>query len=131
VLRDSGLRALLDPSDEKGGALVQVDDYLFTPCGYSLNAIVREKYYVTIHITPEDDFSYASYETNAPVEYEGLLGKVLSVFQPKSCTVALFSDSKQPECLNVCEEMGYHRVSHESARIQRSFFAEMSSFSKV
>jgi len=38
------------------------DDYVFTPCGYSLNAY-KDDNYLTIHVTPQDNCSYVSIET--------------------------------------------------------------------
>jgi len=61
VLENSCLRGFL-PQDSPS---FQIDDYNFQPCGYSLNALDGE-YFWCIHITPEDEYSYLSFETNHP-----------------------------------------------------------------
>jgi S-adenosylmethionine decarboxylase len=38
------------------------DDYVFTPCGYSLNAY-KDSGYITIHVTPQSNCSYVSIES--------------------------------------------------------------------
>lgn len=43
----------------------KIDSWNFLPCGYSMNAFCGEWYY-TVHITPENDCSYVSFETNDP-----------------------------------------------------------------
>lgn len=40
-----------------------LDSFLFSPCGYSSNAVQGDRY-ATIHVTPEEEYSYASFETN-------------------------------------------------------------------
>ncbi|KEG14435.1 putative S-adenosylmethionine decarboxylase proenzyme [Trypanosoma grayi] len=67
-------------------------DLLFEPCGYSINAIRGEEYQ-TIHITPEDHCSFASYETNTCVaDYSERMSSVLEVFRPSRFTVIVFID---------------------------------------
>ena len=81
-----------------------VDDYVFDPCGYSANALLGQ-YYYTIHVTPESNCSYASFETTIPVklfrhisgpvadEYESfskLIQKVIAVFNPGKFSTTLF-----------------------------------------
>ncbi|GAA5912637.1 hypothetical protein JCM6882_004697 [Rhodosporidiobolus microsporus] len=52
---DIGLTAILP------GATL--DSFLFAPCGFSQNA-VRGDRYATVHVTPEEAYSYASFECN-------------------------------------------------------------------
>ncbi|MDE2491283.1 MAG: adenosylmethionine decarboxylase [Elusimicrobia bacterium] len=68
----------------------EVDDHLFEPMGYSLNAIRGPKYY-TIHVTPQKIGSYVSFETNS-VEGDAsdTVSRVLEIFKPQSCDVVLF-----------------------------------------
>lgn len=40
-----------------------LDAFLFSPCGYSANAVLGDRY-ATIHVTPEEAYSYASFECN-------------------------------------------------------------------
>lgn len=72
------------------------DAFSFTPCGYSSNTIMAEDSYYTIHVTPERDWSYASFESNVDPRKYGLsnaevLLKVLKVFQPAHFQLTLFS----------------------------------------
>jgi S-adenosylmethionine decarboxylase len=66
-----------------------LDDFLFDPCGYSVNGLMG-KYYYTIHITPQSDFSYVSFETNIPYDsYDTLIGTVVSTFNPGHFIISL------------------------------------------
>ncbi|MBI4678198.1 MAG: adenosylmethionine decarboxylase [Elusimicrobia bacterium] len=68
----------------------QVDDHLFEPMGYSLNAIRDSRYY-TIHVTPQKIGSYVSFETNqVGQDVNKLVARVLGIFKPRSCDVVLF-----------------------------------------
>lgn len=84
-----------------------LDSFLFTPCGYSAN-IVKDDRYATIHVTPEADWSYASFECNvdfrAPLEPDqphgktiydsealhNLISRVLGIFRPQRLSITLF-----------------------------------------
>jgi len=81
----------------------EIDDYCFAPCGYSCNAHAGNAYF-TVHVTPQEECSYASFETNfgtsfnqLPAEETGsamnkLVDRVLQAFQPARMTMTLFID---------------------------------------
>jgi S-adenosylmethionine decarboxylase len=86
VTRQTGIAALL--------AGVQIDDHQFSPLGYSLNGLRGEEYY-TIHVTPQPECSFVSFETNMYHEsYESFVRQVIGVFKPESFTVLLFSETR-------------------------------------
>lgn len=87
--QDSGISKLL-PN-------MKIDDYLFDPCGYSMNGIGKEGHYMTIHITPQQEFSYVSFETNVPQSsYKELISKVLKTFQPEKFVITMFTNEESP-----------------------------------
>lgn len=70
-----------------------IDDRAFEPCGYSMNAILYGSY-TTIHVTPEHECSYASFEVNTALKsYTALIKNVLSTFRPKRVVVTLTADA--------------------------------------
>jgi S-adenosylmethionine decarboxylase len=70
-----------------------LDSYLFEPCGYSVNAILPKGHYFTIHITPEEDYSYVSFETDAPEsDYPALIKRVLKIFNPEQFMLTFFAN---------------------------------------
>ncbi|GAB4851180.1 hypothetical protein Ancab_030474 [Ancistrocladus abbreviatus] len=68
-------------------------DFAFDPCGYSMNGMDNDKY-STIHVTPEEGYSYASFECVGSI-YEDrddivkVLKKVVQVFRPGTMSVAI------------------------------------------
>ena len=84
MTEDSGIRKILPES--------KICDFDFDPCGYSMNAIEGEAI-STIHVTPEDGFSYASFEAVGydlkTMDLDGLIERVLSCFEPSEFSVAL------------------------------------------
>ena len=72
-----------------------IDDYVFEPCGYSMNGTCDSEF-STIHITPEDGFSYASFEICGPDVAAGTaseyISKVVQVMSPSFVAVALSCD---------------------------------------
>lgn len=85
----------------------RIDAYLFTPCGFSANGVVpapsastpassaATTHYFTVHVTPEPQCSYASFETNVPARQTGretadVVEQVVGIFKPGRFSVTLF-----------------------------------------
>lgn len=69
-----------------------IDARAFEPCGYSMNAILYKSYY-TMHITPEEGSSYASFETNQKLaSYTSLINNVVRTFKPRRFVMTLMAD---------------------------------------
>ncbi|KAF9484454.1 S-adenosylmethionine decarboxylase [Pholiota conissans] len=126
-----GITKIFPPS------LTKLDAYAFQPCGYSSNALIKwgheslennfaytpaettdaeremlphsgEGYY-TIHVTPEEGWSYASFECNVPLstsavahrgkipDLKTLVRRVVSIFEPGRITMTLFISSEDNE----------------------------------
>ncbi|TFK54373.1 S-adenosylmethionine decarboxylase [Heliocybe sulcata] len=134
--------------------LTTLDAYAFLPCGYSSNALIKwgaratevegadpeesesteggEGYY-TIHVTPEEGWSYASFECNVPLpttpsprpssipDLKTLIRRVVNIFRPGRLTLTLFVSSEDNS--NAEEEDGESAV--EAA--QRAFKAALTS----
>ncbi|KAL3824026.1 hypothetical protein ACJIZ3_020055 [Penstemon smallii] len=83
----SGIRNILPES--------YICDFEFEPCGYSMNSI-EEAAISTIHVTPEDGFSYASFEASGydfkVVNLSLLIERVLECFQPEEFSVSVHAD---------------------------------------
>lgn len=97
----------------------RIDAYLFTPCGFSANGVIpapsqsHEKatntedkvdlrtHYFTVHVTPEPQCSYASFETNVPARQTGrqtaeVVEQVVDIFKPSRFSVTLFEAKTPP-----------------------------------
>lgn len=95
-----------------------LDAFLFDPCGYSINGILPDGCYFTIHITPEDEFSYVSFETNVPQEsYKDLVNNLLDIFKPGKAMVTLLANEDSITCdkelSGRTEYQDYKRVDHQ------------------
>jgi len=67
----------------------EIDSLMFNPFGFSLNGILNS-YYYTMHITPQKECSYVSYETNRAIsQYDPiqLSQKVIDTFKPEKYTI--------------------------------------------
>lgn len=71
----------------------EIDDFVFKPYGYSLNALKGSDYY-TIHVTPQLYAPYVSFETNYKmgIERQKILNHLISVFRPGSFDVVGFNE---------------------------------------
>ncbi|MFZ7126937.1 MAG: hypothetical protein ACOWWM_12360 [Desulfobacterales bacterium] len=70
-----------------------IDEYFFSPQGYSLNAIDGGLYF-TVHITPQASGSYASYESNAPrVDFDRIMSELQAIFRPYRFSSMLTTNS--------------------------------------
>ncbi|KAI0030776.1 S-adenosylmethionine decarboxylase [Vararia minispora EC-137] len=143
--RAQALSTAIGISDLFPSHLTTLDAFAFTPCGYSSNALIKwseappapgepklsgEGYY-TIHVTPEDGWSYASFECNVPLparrtEQEGdmpdlrtLVRRVVDIFRPGRISLTLFISSEDNE--EAEEERGISAI--EAA--QRAFRAAL------
>lgn len=101
----SGIRKILPESE--------ICDFEFDPCGYSMNSIEGDAI-STIHVTPEDGFSYASFEAagyDLKVVNLGLLiDRVLACFEPSEFSIAIHADLS-PKLLELTCSLdlkGYH-----------------------
>ncbi|KAL3110353.1 hypothetical protein niasHT_011791 [Heterodera trifolii] len=116
--RRSGILSLLPR-----GTIVQ--DELFEPVGYSMNGVPAGDEYVTIHVTPEPEFCYASFETNhrRGCLYEQTL-RVLDCFRPGRFILTLFANEHSNGAIEVQQRLwaedfpGYRRLSVQMLRLQ-------------
>ncbi|KAL1991951.1 hypothetical protein VTN49DRAFT_5259 [Thermomyces lanuginosus] len=85
----------------------RIDAYLFTPCGYSANGVIPAPdgqsgaHYFTVHVTPEPQCSYASFESNVPSksgrDTADVVKHVVDIFKPGRFTVTLFEAKPSDE----------------------------------
>ena len=89
----------------------KIDAYLFTPCGFSANGVIpappsadegaaKGAHYFTVHVTPEPNCSFASFETNVPGGQKGrgtadVIEQVVNIFKPGRFSVTLFEAKGQ------------------------------------
>ncbi|CAD6896766.1 unnamed protein product [Tilletia controversa] len=110
-------------SSHSSGQQHQLDAFAFEPCGYSANALIAPSAagdavkhtagYWTVHVTPEPECSYASFETNVrflagssadekkqleqtPHNLTSLIRRVVEIFQPGKMSITLFLSASDP-----------------------------------
>ncbi|WP_371188318.1 adenosylmethionine decarboxylase [Thalassotalea maritima] len=67
----------------------ELDDFVFDPFGYSVNAIKGSEY-LTIHITPQAGSSYVSFESN--LNLIELAPQILQILEPNSFDLLAFNE---------------------------------------
>lgn len=69
--------------------MMQLDSHFFYPQGYSINGISGANYF-TVHITPQVEASYASFETNVvEADYSRVINEVVDIFKPERFSIIL------------------------------------------
>uniref|UniRef100_A0A8C5Q582 S-adenosylmethionine decarboxylase proenzyme n=1 Tax=Leptobrachium leishanense TaxID=445787 RepID=A0A8C5Q582_9ANUR len=125
VTRVSGIRDLIPGS--------VIDATMFSPCGYSMNGMKSDGTYWTIHITPEPEFSYVSFETNVSLtSYDDLISKVVDVFKPRKFVTTLFvnQSSKCRAAFSSAQKIeGFKRIDRQFAQFNDYNFV-FTSFAK-
>ncbi|WWC61637.1 S-adenosylmethionine decarboxylase proenzyme [Kwoniella dejecticola CBS 10117] len=142
-----------------------LDSFGFDPCGYSANAVIasglpeasssssssgsgnkktRGGGYFTIHVTPEEGWSYASFECNVPLptststststsrstststqeeaikrpELQDLIRKVVNIFEPSRLSITLFVST--PAATATSAASGPHDIGNGDAETQQT-----------
>lgn len=74
----------------------EINDFVFEPFGYSMNAI-KDEFYATIHITPQEESSYVSFETNLDLAHSHphILDTLTQILQPSSFDIISFNGIPQ------------------------------------
>ncbi|KAJ8774511.1 hypothetical protein K2173_016957 [Erythroxylum novogranatense] len=103
---NSGIRKILPDSN--------ICDFEFEPCGYSMNSIEGDAI-STIHVTPEDGFSYASFEMHGydlrDANLKLVVDRVLACFNPSQFSISVHADvgCKQLEMTCSLDVKGFSR----------------------
>jgi len=122
----------------------EIDDYCFSPCGYSCNMHAGE-YYCMVHVTPQEHCSYASFETNLGCSLEdmppkesceerlnNIITNVLEAFKPAKLTATLFTDSGALKALGnapfTCIERSYKNKCLTSAHLEQDYVATVAEY---
>ncbi|MCO5553983.1 hypothetical protein L7F22_007509 [Adiantum nelumboides] len=73
-----------------------ISDFAFSPCGYSMNGLEKDSL-STIHITPEEGHSYASFEVMgydpSLLNLEALINRVVACFKPGSLAMSIHTST--------------------------------------
>lgn len=89
----------------------QLDDFVFEPCGYSMNAIHGDRY-CTIHLTPQHGYSYVSLETNANLG--DFISIPLDVLKPHSFDLVLYHPESREQIVDAVRQ--HYRMQQEQRK---------------
>lgn len=94
----SGLQAVM-PQD---GCCI-IDEMLFAPCGYSMNCFDDRNAHATVHVTPQEGCSFASYECAVldPSTVNDTIRTVVDVFKPERFSVSLVDFSGRADLFDI------------------------------
>ncbi|RFU31506.1 hypothetical protein B7463_g4808, partial [Scytalidium lignicola] len=124
----------------------RVDAYLFTPCGFSANGVIpapdqagTATHYFTVHVTPEPQCSYASFETNVPGRQSGretteVIEHVVSIFKPGRFSVTLFeakANSVEMREFGLLDDEPGGAKTREAARIRNAKMEKIKGYRRV
>ena len=73
----------------------RIEEHVFEPSGYSLNGVLDDLY-ATVHVTPQEHGSYASFESNYDfgADLSAACRRVLEIFRPRAFDVVLFDQGQ-------------------------------------
>lgn len=86
----------------------KIDEHIFNPSGYSLNAIKEDKY-LTVHVTPIIEASYVSFEAN--FDLSEFIPDMLAALRPKAFDVLGF---------NICNIAARLKSNHYTDYVSKS-----------
>ena len=120
----------------------RVDAYLFTPCGFSANGVIpapngpEATHYFTVHVTPEPNCSYASFETNVPSKQSGgetadVIEQVVNIFKPGRFSVTLFEGKKLDEEMGLIASGNGNETANEIKALERQVARKRSRLDEI
>jgi S-adenosylmethionine decarboxylase len=96
----------------------EISDFNFRPCGYSLNALKNEEY-CTIHVTPQESFSYVSFETNMSHNMNFIINHFIEILSPESLDIISFNIRDDINQVN-----NYEIKSHSKSKLRCGYDVE-------
>jgi S-adenosylmethionine decarboxylase len=97
----------------------ELDDFVFEPYGYSVNAISDDRY-LTIHVTPQANSSYVSVESN--LNLIKLAPVILAVLQPASFDLLSFNEYEFEQLSSQYIPLGYVSKSLVKESLSNGYF---------